>query len=234
MSLPYLQSYSHNPPFTSTTHNPQPTTNNILLTTCYSPTHYLLLTNSLFDQSDYQIIDIPLDHQTTSYTRHPPPDQATMSSTAHRRLLQEYRMLTNNPPDGITAGPVSEDDLLHWEAVIQGPEGTPFDGGVFPAELKFPNDYPLSPPTMKFVGEMWHPNGMNPPLLPLENAHDRVSEETISIANPHSPRPPKQSTQAAWSASPSSTRPATTPTTTSTPRSAGRPSSPSRRSCCPS
>lgn len=81
-----------------------------------------------------------------------------MSSTAHRRLLQEYRMLTKNPPDGITAGPVSEDDLLHWEAMIQGPEGTPFEGGVFPAELKFPQDYPLAPPTMKFLGEIWHPN----------------------------------------------------------------------------
>ena len=79
-------------------------------------------------------------------------------STAHRRLLQEYRALTNNPPDGITAGPVSEDDLLHWEAMIQGPEGTPFEGGVFPAELKFPADYPLAPPTMKFLGEIWHPN----------------------------------------------------------------------------
>lgn len=67
-------------------------------------------------------------------------------------------MLTKNPPDGITAGPVSEDDLLHWEAMIQGPEGTPFEGGVFPAELKFPADYPLAPPTMKFLGEIWHPN----------------------------------------------------------------------------
>lgn len=84
----------------------------------------------------------------------------TMTSTAQRRLLQEYRMLTNNPPDGITAGPVSEDDLLNWQALIQGPEGTPFEGGVFPAELKFPSDYPLSPPTMKFLGELWHPNGM--------------------------------------------------------------------------
>jgi ubiquitin-conjugating enzyme E2 G2 len=80
-------------------------------------------------------------------------------STAHRRLLQEYRALTNNPPEGITAGPVSEDDLLHWEALIQGPEGTPFEGGVFPAELRFPKDYPLAPPTMKFLGEIWHPNG---------------------------------------------------------------------------
>ncbi|KAH7368752.1 ubiquitin-conjugating enzyme [Plectosphaerella cucumerina] len=80
------------------------------------------------------------------------------ASTAHRRLLQEYRALTNNPPDGITAGPVSEDDLLHWEALIQGPEGTPFEGGVFPAELKFPKDYPLAPPTMKFLADVWHPN----------------------------------------------------------------------------
>lgn len=80
-------------------------------------------------------------------------------STAHRRLLQEYRALTNNPPDGITAGPISEDDLLHWECLIQGPEDTPFEGGVFPAELKFPKDYPLAPPSMKFLVDIWHPNG---------------------------------------------------------------------------
>ncbi|KPM34297.1 hypothetical protein AK830_g12272, partial [Neonectria ditissima] len=57
-----------------------------------------------------------------------------------------------------TAGPVSEDDLLHWECLIQGPEGTPFEGGVFPAELKFPKDYPLAPPSMKFLADVWHPN----------------------------------------------------------------------------
>ena len=69
-------------------------------------------------------------------------------------------MLSNDPPEGITAGPVSEDDMFIWEALIQGPEGTPFEGGVFPAELRFPKDYPLAPPKMKFITEMWHPNGM--------------------------------------------------------------------------
>jgi ubiquitin-protein ligase len=49
--------------------------------------------------------------------------------------------------------------LFLWEALIQGPEGTPFEGGIFPAELKFPKDYPLAPPTMRFTCEMWHPNG---------------------------------------------------------------------------
>jgi hypothetical protein len=89
------------------------------------------------------------------------PTTTMASTTAQRRLLQEYRALTNNPPEGITAGPVSEDDLLYWEALIQGPEGTPFEGGVFPAELKFPKDYPLAPPSMRFLGEVWHPNGMS-------------------------------------------------------------------------
>lgn len=81
-------------------------------------------------------------------------------SVASKRLFHEYKALSSDPPEGITAGPVSEDDMFVWEALIQGPEGTPFDGGIFPAELKFPKDYPLAPPTMRFLCDMWHPNGM--------------------------------------------------------------------------
>ena len=81
------------------------------------------------------------------------------TSSASRRLFKEYRSLSSDPPEGMTAGPLSEDDMFHWEALIQGPEGTPFEGGVFPAELKFPKDYPLAPPTMKFLVDVWHPNG---------------------------------------------------------------------------
>lgn len=39
-----------------------------------------------------------------------------------------------------------------------GPEGTCFEGGIFPAKLVFPPDYPLSPPKMQFICEMFHPN----------------------------------------------------------------------------
>lgn len=42
--------------------------------------------------------------------------------------------------------------------VYSGPEGTCFEGGVFPAKLIFPPDYPLSPPKMQFTCEMFHPN----------------------------------------------------------------------------
>lgn len=82
------------------------------------------------------------------------------TSLASKRLFSEYKNLSRNPPEGITAGPLSEDDIFLWEALIQGPDGTPYEGGVFPAELRFPRDYPLAPPVMKFLGEVWHPNGM--------------------------------------------------------------------------
>lgn len=34
------------------------------------------------------------------------------------------------------------------------------EGGVFKAHLTFPKDYPLRPPKMKFITDIWHPNGM--------------------------------------------------------------------------
>ncbi|KAH8114845.1 ubiquitin-conjugating enzyme [Phellopilus nigrolimitatus] len=81
-------------------------------------------------------------------------------STALRRLMTEYKQLTaNGSPDGMfTAGPISEEDIFTWEALICGPKDTPFEGGVFAAKLTFPDDYPLSPFKMKFEPPLFHPN----------------------------------------------------------------------------
>ncbi|KAJ1955857.1 ubiquitin-conjugating enzyme [Linderina pennispora] len=79
-------------------------------------------------------------------------------STALKRLMTEYKELCLHAPEGITAGPVSEDNFFEWEAVIAGPPDTPFEGGIFTATLSFPRDYPLNPPTMKFTCPMFHPN----------------------------------------------------------------------------
>lgn len=81
-----------------------------------------------------------------------------MAGAALRRLMAEYKQLTLNPPDGITAGPIDEENFFEWEAVVLGPEGTCFEGGAFNAKLTFPPDYPLSPPKMQFTSEIFHPN----------------------------------------------------------------------------
>eukprot|EP00049_Salpingoeca_infusionum_P027052 m.30010 g.30010 ORF g.30010 m.30010 type:complete len:166 (+) comp9230_c0_seq1:106-603(+) len=77
---------------------------------------------------------------------------------AVRRLAKEFKELMQSTTPGVLAGPVDESDFFKWEALIAGPEGTPFEYGVFRAILTFPRDYPHSPPTMKFTSKIVHPN----------------------------------------------------------------------------
>ncbi|OBA22995.1 ubiquitin-conjugating enzyme [Metschnikowia bicuspidata var. bicuspidata NRRL YB-4993] len=79
-------------------------------------------------------------------------------TTAQRRLLKEYQQLALDPPPGIVAGPISENDLFVWDCLLEGPAETPYEHGVFSAILKFPKDYPLAPPVLKFDPPLLHPN----------------------------------------------------------------------------
>ncbi|WFD19447.1 E2 ubiquitin-conjugating enzyme [Malassezia caprae] len=81
------------------------------------------------------------------------------ASAAIRRLTIEYKQLTSDPNTLFPAvGPISEDNYLEWEALLPGPDDTPFEGGVFSARLSFPSTYPLEPPKMRFDPPIFHPN----------------------------------------------------------------------------
>ncbi|UZJ51524.1 hypothetical protein CBS101457_000844 [Exobasidium rhododendri] len=81
------------------------------------------------------------------------------SSAAIKRLTIEYKQLSSDPNSLFPAtGPVDESNYLLWEALVPGPEGTSYEGGVFSARLTFPPTYPLEPPTMKFDPPLFHPN----------------------------------------------------------------------------
>lgn len=47
---------------------------------------------------------------------------------------------------------------MKWEAVIFGPEDTPFAGGIFKLKLEFCEEYPNKAPAVKFISKMFHPN----------------------------------------------------------------------------
>ncbi|CAG2176984.1 unnamed protein product, partial [Oppiella nova] len=46
-------------------------------------------------------------------------------------------------------------------SLTRRPKGTPYEGGLFKAKLTFPKDFPISPPTMQFLCDMWHPNSLS-------------------------------------------------------------------------
>lgn len=79
-----------------------------------------------------------------------------------KRLQKEYADIkmaqTNETSENISVGPISDDNLRHWKATIIGPKGTPYEGGIFELDIKFPNDYPFVSPIVKFITKMYHCN----------------------------------------------------------------------------
>ena len=72
-------------------------------------------------------------------------------------VAKELHKLCNEPLDGIKVT-VNEEEVTDITAEIVGPEGTPFEGGVFKIKLVLPSDYPQAPPKGHFLTKIFHPN----------------------------------------------------------------------------
>jgi len=83
---------------------------------------------------------------------------AATSSSAVRALSLEFKNLQEEPLEGIRSRLANEENLFEWEVALFGPPDTLYQGGYFKAQMKFPPDYPYSPPTVRFTTKVWHPN----------------------------------------------------------------------------
>ncbi len=52
----------------------------------------------------------------------------------------------------------NENDLLSWEAFIQGPNDTPYANHIFLVKISLTSEYPIAPPKMYFKSRIFHPN----------------------------------------------------------------------------
>ena len=81
---------------------------------------------------------------------------------AAKRLAHEWRALAklDAPADEFIMhlAPVSDDDLMHWRAVVQPPPTGVYGGGRFELEIVVPDTYPIKPPSMRFRTRIFHPN----------------------------------------------------------------------------
>ncbi|KAH7949708.1 hypothetical protein HPB49_014234 [Dermacentor silvarum] len=83
---------------------------------------------------------------------------APVSTVALARIRRELEEIRYRPLNNCSAGPLYTSDLFNWTATIVGPEDTPYEGGAFLLDIRFPADYPFSPPMVKFTTKIYHPN----------------------------------------------------------------------------
>jgi ubiquitin-conjugating enzyme E2 A len=75
-----------------------------------------------------------------------------------RRLLREFKKVQQDKVKSFTCS-IDPESVQKWSAVLFGPEGTEWEGAVFRLAVVFPDDYPHSPPDVRFQAPIpFHPN----------------------------------------------------------------------------
>jgi len=74
-----------------------------------------------------------------------------------RILAKEVQNLKQEPLEGVQII-LDDKDITSVEAIIEGPEDTPYFGGRFRVKLSIVKDFPASPPLGFFLTKIFHPN----------------------------------------------------------------------------
>ena len=72
-------------------------------------------------------------------------------------LYKQELLLKNNPIPGIIFH-YNENDITDIQADIEGPEATPYEGGIFRVTIKLLPNFPIVAPKGIFLTKIFHPN----------------------------------------------------------------------------
>mmetsp|Transcript_14891 Transcript_14891/g.35343 ORF Transcript_14891/g.35343 Transcript_14891/m.35343 type:complete len:223 (+) Transcript_14891:359-1027(+) len=67
-----------------------------------------------------------------------------------QRLQRELKALQQDPVPGVHAAPLPA-NMLEWHYVIEGPAGSPYQGGFYHGIIRFPQEYPFKPPSIRML-----------------------------------------------------------------------------------
>merc|ERR1719463_1019401 len=92
------------------------------------------------------------------------PSSSGFSAASIKRVMMELNQVASGSEkvwmhsgEGIHVFP-SPDAINFWRVLIEGPPGSPFEGGVFALNVIIPSDYPFKPPQVTFETPVYHCN----------------------------------------------------------------------------
>ena len=77
---------------------------------------------------------------------------------------------------------LKDGNLFEWQAAIRGPAGTPYEGGTFKLDLKFPRNYPREAPSVNFNTKIYHCNVGSDGQIKMNVLTEEVEELPASTA----------------------------------------------------
>lgn len=94
-----------------------------------------------------------------------------------KRIQKEAKDMSNvdEAVSGISGGPANDNNIYHWKGTIVGPEGTPYEGGLFYLNIKIPKEYPFKPPNVTFTTPIYHCNITSGGAICLDLLRDQWS-----------------------------------------------------------
>nr|KAF6343007.1 hypothetical protein mPipKuh1_010738 [Pipistrellus kuhlii] len=72
-------------------------------------------------------------------------------------VIQELEDLQKDLPHYLRNLSSDDADVLVWDVLLL-PERSPYNLRAFNVRISFPEDYPMSPPTVTFTTKIYHPN----------------------------------------------------------------------------
>ena len=83
--------------------------------------------------------------------------QPNLSARMIKVLWRQQQELLKKSPDCVTPI-INDEDPIDIQADIEGPEGTPYEAGIFRVKLFIPSEFPQLAPKGYFMTKIFHPN----------------------------------------------------------------------------
>lgn len=81
----------------------------------------------------------------------------TFTTGGPRILLSEVKAMIDNAHPRMDVY-VSQSNIGFWKVIMEGPEGSPYETGTFLLYVDIGNDFPRTPPAVRFITHILHPN----------------------------------------------------------------------------
>jgi len=89
-------------------------------------------------------------------------------------ITKHYEKYMNDPIEYLNIEePV---DIYKWNFILIGPKDTPWEDEIYNGTIEFPTNYPFSPPIIKFLPGLYHPNVYKDGKICISILHEGVDE----------------------------------------------------------